>query len=212
MSAVSGNADTVEIDVVLRVTADDSQVEGQQQGEQTLPVTEADEDLAKDLLDTEEFTSLSDSVEKFDNFLGGLDRNGIQNLKSFATNPQGTIENQLLSALGTAGVYGALAVTIISLVISSPEVFKAIVKFLGQKGGPLNQDYRRDFDGEVQLGIDRDLQFRRAAGLDVIITNQDRNFILDDPSFVNNSLVHVEVTRYDRISNNERQWGYSDSP
>ena len=209
MSAVSGGADIVEIDVVLRARVDEGSTQQQQQQD----LEESIQDLADDLLGGEDGQDIIDklpqSIQNLDDILGGLDKQALGNLKSFAGNPQGTIQNGLIGALGSAGVYGALATTIIGLVISSPEVFKAFVKFLGQKGGPLNQDYRRDFANETQTGIDRELQFRRSIGLDVIITDQDKDFVLDDPAFVSNSLVNVEITRHIRISTNETTYGYA---
>ena len=111
--------------------------------------------------------------------------------------------------LGRAGIYGAIAVAIVTLIIESPEIIKAVVEALGVKGGPLNQDYTRKLDEDFQLGISKDLQFRRAAGLDIIITTDDAKYIITDPGFVTNSLVDIETTRSIRINSNETQYGYA---
>jgi len=192
----AGSTDIVSIDVVLRARADASETE---------------EDFASDLLsfeDKESSRRKEDTIEKLEDVVQGLDEQGLRNLKAVATNPQGLVQNQLLKILGKAGVYGAVATAIIAMVIESPDIVIAVVEALGQKGGPLNQDYTRFFDSDVQVGIERELQFRRAVGIDIIITNQDHDYILNDPGFVSNSLVDIEITRSIRINSNQSQYGY----
>ena len=121
------------------------------------------------------------------------------------------IEGQLLKTLGKAGVYGALAAAIIAVILSVPEIIGTITKALAVKGGPLNQDFHRFFEEENQLGFSRELQYRRAVGLDVVITNDSRGFLLTDPAFVNNSLVDVDETRSIRLSTQATQYGYFNS-
>ena len=199
------NDSIIEIDVVLKARVDDGDVQNK--------IQEGGEDkLADDLLDSEINQARKDkakAMQEFENFASSLDSQGLKNLKSLVTNPGATVENKLLGLLGRAGIHGAVAVANITLVIQSPEVIKAVIETLGQKGGPLNQDYTRKIDEEIQVGIDKDLQFRRAAGLDVIITTEDTKYIISDPGFVNNSLVDIERTRSIRINSNETQYGYA---
>lgn len=129
-------------------------------------------------------------------------------MSQFAKNPGGAVEGELLGILGRAGIQGALAATIIGLIISTPEIIMTIVKALSVKGGPLNQDFHRFFDEENQIGFNREMQYRRAVGLDVVITSDNRGFILEDPGFVGNNLVDVDTTRSIRTSSKEQVYGY----
>ena len=147
-------------------------------------------------------------LEKLNEFIKTTDRDGLQTLSKFAKNPSSLVENELLGVLGKAGIQGAVAASVIALIISSPEIIRSIVQALAVKGGPLNQDFHRFFEEEMQRGIDRDQQYRRAVGLDVIITTENRGYILQDPGFVHNSLVDIDSTRTSRLSNKDTQYGY----
>lgn len=149
-----------------------------------------------------------ETLEAFEDFLKNTDKQGLQTLTKFAKNPSGAVENQLISVLGKAGAHGAIAVAIISLIAGAPEMVIAITKALSVKGGPLNQDFHRFFEDEGQLGFDRELQYRRSVGLDVVITSDNRGFLLQDPGFVGNNLVDVDETRVLRNSSNQTQYGY----
>lgn len=131
--------------------------------------------------------------------LDDIDNHGVNNLKQFAQNPAGMIGNQLLGMLGRAGPYGALAAAIISIVISAPELYKAVIEALAAKGAPLNQDWRMSMEEQNSLGFDRALQFRRITGDSPIITVDTHGYIAGDPSFTGNSLVDSEITRTNRI-------------
>lgn len=201
---MSANQDPViEFEVVLKARLDDSETDKIKGG--------GEDKLAQDLLDFEEDEPKNQkarALKDFENFASELDTQGLKNLKAMTKSPGKLVENKLLSMLGRAGIHGAIAVAIIALVVESPEIIKAIVEALGVKGGPLNQDYTRQLDEDLQVGIDKDLQFRRAIGIDVIITTQDTKYIITDPGFVTNSLVDIETTRSIRINSNETQYGY----
>jgi len=156
----------------------------------------------------EETITESEAAERLEEFIKTTDREGMKTLSSFAKNPTSMVENQLMKVLGRAGVYGALAAAIIAIILSTPEIIQTIVRALSVKGGPLNQDFQLFFEDQQQLGIDRDLQYRYASGLDVIITNSQRSYILTDPGFVTNNLVDIEITRTLRLSSQDTQYGY----
>ncbi len=204
MSVNEGRA-ILEFEVILKARVDDSEVRTK------TPKAGKEQGLAQDLLDYEKDEPSilrKKALKDFEKFASELDTKGLKNLKALTANPGALVQNKLLSMLGRAGVHGAIAVAIITLVIESPEIVKAVVEALGVKGGPLNQDYTRRLDEDFQTGITKDLQFRRAIGLDVIITNEDTKYILTDPGFVNNSLVDIETTRSIRINSNQTQYGY----
>jgi len=183
-------------------------VAGEGEGTTETPkVEEITEDVTQDIID-----SVSDeqkeALETLNDFLKTTDKQGLQTLSKFAKNPENMVKGELLGLLGKAGIHGALAATIIGLIIGTPQIIMAITKQLAVKGGPLNQDFHRFFEEENQLGLERDLQYRRAVGLDVIIMNDNRDYLLTDPGFVSNSLVDVETTRSIRTSSDATEYGY----
>lgn len=159
--------------------------------------------------DKDEVDERLESLKKLEEFIQTTDKQGLKTLSSFAKNPGGLVENKLLGILGKAGIHGAIAVAIIGLIIASPEIIISITKALAVKGGPLNQDFHRFFADESQQGIARELQYRRAVGLDVIITNNERGFLLQDPFSVHNSLIDIDTTRVMRLSSNNTKYGYT---
>ncbi len=150
----------------------------------------------------------SEALEALEDFIKTTDKQGLQTLSKFAKNPEGAVQGQLLGILGKAGVHGAIAVGLIALIVGTPELITQIVKQLSVKGGALNQDFHRFFEDEAQVGLSRELQYRRAVGLDVVITTNTKGFLLTDPAFVDNSLIDVDTTRSLRLSSNETAYGY----
>lgn len=159
-------------------------------------------------VDTDTTEEDDESLEAFNEFLKTTDKQGLQTLSKFAKNPTGLVQNEMLGVLGKAGVHGAIAVAIIGMILASPEMIIQITKQLAVKGGPLNQDFHRFFEDEGQLGFSRELQYRRSVGLDVVITSDNRGFLLQDPGFVGNNLVDVDTTRVMRNTSNETQYGH----
>lgn len=149
-------------------------------------------------------------IEEVQNFLDEVDDKGLKTLASFAKDPNAFAESGLFSVLNKAGPAGLLVSTIIGLVVTSPEVFQVLVTQLAKKGLPLNQDFHRFFNKEGQLIIDRDVQYRNAVGLNVIVTSSQPKYLLTDPVFVTNNLVDLDITRYDRLTKKETQYGYID--
>ena len=179
-----------------------SQVEGISNKETTA------NDDAEQLLSSEQQKEQQESLKKLEDFIKTTDKQGLQTLSKFAKNPTNLVQNQVLKVLGKAGIHGAIAVAIIGIIIAAPEIIRTIVKALAVKGGPLNQDFHRFFEEEAQFGFSRELQYRKAVGLDVVVTSDNRGFILQDPGFVGNNLVDVDNTRAIRLSSKETQYGY----
>lgn len=150
----------------------------------------------------------TEGAEKLKEFIETTDKQGLQTLSKFAKNPSNLVQNELLGVLGKAGIQGAIATAIIAVILSSPEIIMTITRAMAVKGAALNQDFHRFFEDEAQLGFAREIQYRRATGLDVVITNDNRGFLLVDPAFVDNNLVDVEPTRAIRNTSKETQYGY----
>jgi len=152
-----------------------------------------DDILAEEGIDLEQIKNLTDSVKD-------LDGKAMSNITSMAKNPEGFMENGLMRLLGMAGPHGALAASIIALVLSSPQLVTAVVEALGVKGGSLNQDYRYSQEEQYNQQFDRRVQFRRLTGDDPVITSDSRGFVVGDPDFVDNSLVDANTGRIGRVS------------
>ena len=122
--------------------------------------------------------------------------------------PENFAESNFLKILGKAGPYGAIAVAIIGIVLTAPELYMQVVKILGQKGGPMNIDYRFNEDQQLSQEFDRELQFSRAIALNPVITVETKGFVVIDPGFEGNSLIKGNQARSARIGINESAYGY----
>lgn len=148
-----------------------------------------------------------DGYMEFAQFVGDLNTQGIRNLRSAAVNPAQFAQGGLMQLLQQSSKGIAIA-AIITAIIQAPEMVEAITKALAQKGSIWNQDYHRRFLEELQTGIDRDLQYRRAIGLDVVITSDNPGYLLKDPAFITNSLVGIDDTGILRLTDKDTQYGY----
>lgn len=169
--------------------------------------TTSDEDAVA-LLQSEEDEEQSEAMNKLLDFINTTDKQGLQTLSKFAKNHTSMMKGELMGMLGKAGIHGAVAAAIIAMILGSPEFIMTLTRALAVKGGPLNQDFRRDLANESQLGFTREQQYRRAAGFDVIITNDERGFLLTEPFSVGNSLIDIDSTRTQRLSSNNTHYGY----
>lgn len=149
-----------------------------------------------------------EAMDKVTELLEGVDDKGLKTLKGLLSNPEAFTEAGIISVLAKAGPYGAVAVAIIALVLSSPELYKQVVKILGMKGGPLNMDFRYTEEQQFNQAFDRDLQFRRAMAVNAIITVDTRGFVAIDPAFEGNSLIEGHFARMNRIGINLSSYGY----
>ncbi len=219
---------TIEVDLVSKVTGDPTALQerpdffGQKEEEEKPeegPEVEVDdiskiiEDVVKqDLDEAVEDVMIAegvdlDSLEELTKLMKGVDSSGISNIKALASNPQGFMQNTIMSVLSRAGPYGALAAAIIAAIAATPAMVSAVVEALGVKGGPLNQDYA--FTEEEQYGqaFSRQVQYRRVTGDDPIITVTTKGFVAGDADFNDNSLVDVETGRMGRVDLNQNSLG-----
>jgi len=148
------------------------------------------------------------ALENITQSLKDVDSKGMSNVTSMAKNPAGFIENQFISILGRAGPYGAIAAAIITAVLATPELVKAVVTAFATKGGPLNQDYRYSQEEFLSQQFDRITQFKRLTGDDPVITVNTVGFVVGDPDFKGNSLVDANLARTARIGLRGSAYGY----
>lgn len=170
-------------------------------------------ELVGEVSETTEGTEVEDeeekaAVTKITDLLEDVDDEGIKNLKAILSNPDTFVGNKLVSILGKAGPYGAVAVALIGLVLSAPELYTTIVKTLGMKGGPLNMDFQFDQDQQFNQLFSRELQFNRAFAIDPVITVNTKGFVTIDPTFEGNSLIQGNLARSARIGINLSSYGY----
>ncbi len=142
----------------------------------------------------------TENLKELTDMIGDIKGEGIDNLTKFATSPQGFLEHGLIRVLGAAGPYGAVAVALIALIASAPEMTKVIIEALGVKGGPLNQDFAWTEDEQYNQQFDRVIQFRRLTGDDPVITVLTKGFVVGDPDFIDNSLVDTNIARTARVN------------
>ena len=137
-----------------------------------------------------------------------VDSKGISNITAMAKNPAGFMESTFLSILSRAGPYGAIAVAIITAILATPELVKALVQAFAVKGGPLNQDYRFSQEEFLSQEFDRITQFKRLTGEDPVITLDTIGFVVGDKDFKGNSLVDANIARSGRVGLRDSSYGY----
>lgn len=149
-----------------------------------------------------------ETMDKVTELLEGVDDKGLKTLKGLLSNPEAFTENGILNVLSKAGPYGKIAVALIAIILTAPELFKQITKILGMKGGPLNMDFRYTEEQQFNQAFDRELQFRRAMAVNPVITVDTRGFVVIDPTFDGNSLIEGHFARMNRIGINLSSYGY----
>jgi hypothetical protein len=163
------------------------------------------DDAVSDALEESEITN--EEAEKLTQMIKGVDSNGISNVNSMAKNPEGFMQNTIMSVLSKAGPYGALAAAIITAVAATPEMVKAVVQALGVKGGPLNQDYAYTEEEQFNQQFSRAVQFKRLTGDDPVITVTTKGFVSGDADFNDNSLLSIETGRMGRVDLRQNSLG-----
>lgn len=142
-------------------------------------------------------------------FLNSLDTKQLNNLKSVATSPAGFIQGQFLGFLTKLGPQGAAIVGLITAAVSSPSVIIEIVKVLSQPGGPLNRDWRLFIEKQIDIGLTREQEKRKALGKDVqiFVQRNQRGFIRANEVWTANNLIHLNENRISRIGLSDREDG-----
>lgn len=150
------------------------------------------------------------SIENLTDMIGKLDKQGINELTQFAKSPQGYLEHGLIRLIEKAGPHGKLIVAIIAMVLTGPELYKAMVEMLAVKGGPLNQDFRYSLDEQENQQFDRMTQYARFVGDDPVIRVSTKGFVVGDADFVGSSLISADISRTARIGLRESSLGIID--
>ena len=158
--------------------------------------------LAEEGIDTDTVKNLTENFKDLDN-------KALGNLTKFATHPEGFLEHGFINVLQRAGPYGALAVAMLTFILGTPELTKAMVQMFGVKGGPLNQDFRYSQEEQLSQEFSRLMQFQRLTGDNPVIRFDNFGFVaVSDPDFEGNSLVNANEARSGRVGLRESAYGY----
>lgn len=131
----------------------------------------------------------------------------IGRASQFLQNPAGAVGGQVLQMLGRLGPWGAAAAAAITAIAAGPEATQRLVRQLGQKGGPLNRDWRRTISEEVNGALDLRQQKDRQLGLDPFIVTSQGAFRPVDGTDVYNSLYLRGEVRQNKMSQDEQTGG-----
>ena len=104
------------------------------------------------------------------------------------SNPAGAVGANVLRMLSGLGPQGAAAAAAIVAIVAAPEVIKQMIRQLAVKGGPLNRDWRRTVEAEVNGALTLRQQKDRQWGVDQFIVAQETDFSTIDGSGIYNSL------------------------
>ena len=151
----------------------------------------------------------TDTLKNLTQGLKDLDNKALGNITNFARSPEGFMEHGFINILQRAGPYGALTVAMITLILGTPELVKAMVQMFGVKGGSLNQDFRYSQEEQLSQEFSRIMQFQRLTGDNPVIRFDNYGFVaVSDPDFQGNSLVDANEARSARIGLRESAYGY----
>ena len=134
---------------------------------------------------------------------------GLWFLGSAQLNPSYTVAKLFLNSLHRlGGPAGAALTTAITAIASAGPVIEQTIKTLGQKGGPLNQDWRRSIETETTGMFTLEEQKRRDLGLDGYIVSSDIGFQpISDTSVYNSQLARDEI-RLNKLTQEEKVRNY----
>lgn len=125
----------------------------------------------------------------------------------FIQNPAGAVGGQVLQMLGRLGPWGAAAAAAITAIATGPEVTQRLIRQLGKKGGPLNRDWRRTIEEEVNGALDLRQQKDRQLGIDPFIVGAQGDFRPIDGTDIYNSLYRRGEVRQNKMSQDEQVGG-----
>ena len=123
------------------------------------------------------------------------------------TNPQGFIGKELLKNIKGAGaIAGPIGVAITAIIVSV-EVMEQVIKVLSQKGLPLNRDWARSIEDEVNSLFSIEDKKKRLLGIDSFIVTQTNTFEPESGSTTHNSLENRDEIIISKIGLAEKAVG-----
>ena len=122
-------------------------------------------------------------LEIVGNHLGGLVRGG-----SGLIDPQGFVGDNMLKVLSGSGPYGAAVIAAVAAIATAPEVVTAIIESLSNKGLPLNRDWKRLIENEVNSLLSPEDKKAFLLGHDAFISTQSARYNPGTGAYTVNSL------------------------
>ena len=126
---------------------------------------------------------------------------------SVLSNPQEFVGTNILKTLGGAGPYGAFVVSAITAIVTAPAVAAEIIKLLSEKGLPLNRDWVRLIEDEVNGLFNVEEKKRRLLGIDSYIVTQTDRYQPDSGSSTSNSYENRDEIIISKFGQAERAVG-----
>ncbi len=123
------------------------------------------------------------------------------------SNPQGFVGDSMIKLLGKAGPHGAAVVAAITAIVVAPEVIAEMIKVLSVKGLPLNDDWKRVVEEEVNGLFNTEEKKRRLLGIDSYIVTQQDRYQPDTGSTTINSFENREEIVISKIGLAEKSVG-----
>ena len=164
-------------------------------------LNEEKKQLAKIKSDTlKQNKEIQDTFAKFD-----TKRLGV--LDNFSGNPSSFIGSNITDLLSKGGPHGLALSLAITAIVAAPESIKKIIETLSQKGGPLNRDWTRIIEEEVNGIFSQEDQKRRFLGLDGFISTTVDTFNDDSGATVFNSFIHRDEIRLTKIGQDAKAKG-----
>ena len=123
------------------------------------------------------------------------------------TNPQGFVGKELLKNMkGVGAVAGPIGAAITAIIVSV-EVMEQVIKLLSQKGLPLNRDWQRSIEEEVNGLFSIEDKKKRLLGIDSFIVTQTNTFEPESGSTTHNSLENRDEIIISKIGLAEKAVG-----
>lgn len=129
---------------------------------------------------------------------------GLWFIETAVENPYRTGGKFILNMLHGAGPYGQAIAGAIATIISAHPVIIQIIQSLGAKGGPLNQDWKRVIQEEVNGMLTLEEQWRRDRGLDWFIVSENMGYRPIDETAVYNNKLHRDELRLNKLTQEEK--------
>ena len=156
------------------------------------------DDRSKAAVQEEKFTDTLARIEKqiknntvSSKAMEGIIKNHMDNFvkgSQVLANPQGFVGGELLKGIKGLGAYGGPISAAIVAILTAPEVAAQIIKILSQKGLPLNRDWKRIIEDEVNGLFNIEEKKKRLLGIDSFIVTQTDRFQPQSGSTTYNSL------------------------
>ena len=131
----------------------------------------------------------------------------IQQGADAITKPDVLVGGTFLKMLGKAGPYGAAVTAALISLVSAPDTVREIVRAMGVKGGPLNEDWHREIESELTGIFSFEQQKSRVIGKDSFVVSQGSGYRPIEGTDIYVSLLDRDEDRLARIGQDAKAKG-----